>query len=108
MYHTSGDFFSDHKIILSNLKSKHLGRRLLATIRVSPIQLGGDDWHNFKPKVYGKTLSFSRLNRIIMELRRIHKENPANFDVPAFVQKVYDWFQVIHNNNKYILTNDKH
>jgi hypothetical protein len=51
--------------------------------------MGGDGWRNFEPVVSVKTLSFGRLDRIVADLRRIHKENPASFDVPAFAQKVY-------------------
>ncbi len=50
---------------------------------------GGDGWRNFEPVVSRKTVSFTRIDKIIRELRRIYKENPAYFDVPAFAQKVY-------------------
>jgi len=50
---------------------------------------GGDDFRNFEPVGGRKTLSFGRLDRIVRDLRRIYKENPAYFDVPAFAQKVY-------------------
>lgn len=51
---------------------------------------GGDDWRNFEPITRPRTtVSFNRIDRIVRELRRIHKENPAYFDVPAFAQKVY-------------------
>jgi len=51
---------------------------------------GGDDWRNFEPISRPRTtVSFNRIDRIVRELRRIHKENPAYFDVPAFAQKVY-------------------
>lgn len=61
-------------------------------IRVYPILncLGGDDWRNFEPISRPRTtVSFNRVNKIVMDLRRIYKENPAYFDVPAFAQKVY-------------------
>ncbi len=50
---------------------------------------GGGDFRKFKPVFAGKTLSYGRIDRIVRELRRIHKENPAYFDVPAFTHKVY-------------------
>ena len=33
--------------------------------------------------------SFNRVDKIVRDLRRIHKENPTLFDVPAFAQKIY-------------------
>lgn len=56
---------------------------------VQSCQSGGDGWRNFEPVVSHKTVSFTRIDKIIRELRRIYKENPAYFDVPAFAQKVY-------------------
>jgi hypothetical protein len=50
---------------------------------------GGDGWWNFEPMVFHKTVSFTRINEIVPELRRIYKENPEYFDVPSFVVKVY-------------------
>ena len=49
----------------------------------------GDGWRNFEPMVSRKTVSFTRIDKIIREMRRIYKENPAYFDVPTFAQKVY-------------------
>ena len=50
----------------------------------------GGDWRNFEPISQSRiTVSFDRIDKIVQELRRIHKENPAYFDVPAFAQKVY-------------------
>ena len=34
-------------------------------------------------------LHYSRVDKIVRDLRRIYKDNPASFDVPAFAQKVY-------------------
>jgi len=36
-----------------------------------------------------KTVSFTRIDKIVRELRRIYKENPEYFDVPSFAVKVY-------------------
>jgi len=36
-----------------------------------------------------RALHYSRVDKIVHDLRRIYKENPAPFDVPAFAQKVY-------------------
>ncbi len=56
----------------------------------SKLPICGDDWRNFEPKGRPKTtVSFNRVDRIVRDLRRIYKENPAYFDVPAFAQKVY-------------------
>jgi hypothetical protein len=49
----------------------------------------GGDFRKFEPAFAGKTLSYGRIDRIVRDLRRIYKENPAYFDVPAFAQKVY-------------------
>ena len=49
----------------------------------------GDGWRNFEPMVSRKTVSFTRIDKIIRELRRLYKENPAYFNVPNFAQKVY-------------------
>lgn len=50
---------------------------------------GDEDFRNFEPVVAGKTLSFGRLDRVVMDLRRIHKETRAYFDILAFAQKIY-------------------
>ncbi len=34
-------------------------------------------------------VSFSRVDKIVKDLRKLYKENPSHFDVPAFAQKVY-------------------
>lgn len=49
----------------------------------------GDGWRNFEPMISRKTANFTRIDKIIRELRRIYKENPAYFEVPNFAQKVY-------------------
>jgi len=46
----------------------------------------GDDVPKLEPI---RTLHFSRIDKIVRDLRRIYKENPSYFDVPAFAQKVY-------------------
>jgi hypothetical protein len=51
--------------------------------------LGGGDFRNFEPVIAAKSLSFSKLDKIIRQLRLQFKENPATFDVPAFAVKVY-------------------
>jgi len=48
--------------------------------------IGGGDVPKLEPI---RTLHFSRVDKIVRDLRRIYKENPAYFDVPAFAQKVY-------------------
>jgi hypothetical protein len=50
---------------------------------------GGGDFRNFEPVIAAKSLSFSKLDKIIRQLRLSFKENPAAFDVPAFAVKVY-------------------
>src|SRR3989338_825300 len=47
---------------------------------------GGDDVPKLEPI---RTLHFSRVDKIVRDLRRIYKENPSYFDVPTFAQKVY-------------------
>lgn len=43
------------------------------------------------PKLEPKRLDFRRVDKIVRDLKRIYKENPALFDVPifAFAQKQY-------------------
>jgi len=53
------------------------------------VQIGGGDFRNFEPVIAAKSLSLSKLDKIIRQLRLTFKENPASFDVPAFAQKVY-------------------
>jgi hypothetical protein len=36
-----------------------------------------------------RNLSYKRVDKIVRDLRRIYKENPDQFDIPAFAQKVY-------------------
>ena len=61
-----------------------------APLTADEVYICGDDWRNFEPISRPRTtVSFNRIDRIVRELRRIHKENPAYFDVPAFAQKVY-------------------
>jgi len=52
-------------------------------------QLRGGYFRNFEPVITAKSLSFSKLDKIIRQLRLQFKENPASFDVPAFAQKIY-------------------
>jgi hypothetical protein len=47
---------------------------------------GGGDVRKFEPV---KRLNIRSLDLIIRKLRQIYKENPAYFDIPEFVQKVY-------------------
>lgn len=47
---------------------------------------GGDDVPKLEPI---RSLHYTRVDKIVRDLRRIYKENPAYFDVPAFAQKVY-------------------
>jgi len=47
---------------------------------------GGDDVPKLEPI---RVLSFHRVDKIIRQLRRIYKDNPSYFEVPAFAQKVY-------------------
>ncbi len=61
-----------------------------SSLCINEIFYGGDDWRNFEPISRPRTtVSFNRVNKIVMDLRRIYKENPAYFDIPAFAQKVY-------------------
>jgi len=46
----------------------------------------GDDVPKLEPV---RVFSFHRVDKIVRHLRRIYKENPAYFDIPAFAQKVY-------------------
>lgn len=46
----------------------------------------GDDVPKLEPI---RSLHYTRVDKIVRDLRRIYKENPAYFDVPAFAQKVY-------------------
>jgi len=49
----------------------------------------GGDFRNFEPVYTTRSWSMSRIDKIIRQLRRIYKDNPSYFDVPAFAQKVY-------------------
>ncbi len=49
----------------------------------------GGDVRKFEPVFAAKSLNCSRVDRIVRDLRRLYKKDPAYFDVPAFVQKVY-------------------
>ncbi len=46
---------------------------------------GGGDVRKFEPK----RLNFKSVDKIVRDLRRIYKENPAYFDIPTFAQKQY-------------------
>ena len=46
----------------------------------------GGDFRNFEPV---KRLNYRIIDKIVRDLRRIYKENPAWFEVPTFAQKVY-------------------
>lgn len=50
---------------------------------------GGGDFRNFEPVYTTRSWSMSRIDKIIRQLRRIYKDNPSYFEVPAFAQKVY-------------------
>src|SRR3989339_2027499 len=39
------------------------------------------------PKLEPRRLNFRRVDKIVRDLRRIYKENPALFDIPTFAQK---------------------
>jgi len=41
------------------------------------------------PKLEPRRLDFRSVDKIVRDLRRIYKENPALFDVPTFARKVY-------------------
>ena len=47
---------------------------------------GGGDVPKLEPV---RVFSFHRVDKIVRHLRRIYKENPSYFDIPAFAQKVY-------------------
>jgi len=47
--------------------------------------LGGGD----VPKLEPRRLDFRSVDKIVRNLRRIYKENPAYFDIPKFSQKIY-------------------
>jgi len=47
---------------------------------------GGDDVPKLEPI---RSLHYTRVDKIVRDLRRIYKDNPASFDVPAFAVKVY-------------------
>lgn len=36
-----------------------------------------------------RSLHYSRVDKIVRDLRRIYKEKPDSFEIPAFAQKVY-------------------
>ena len=50
------------------------------------IFLCGDDVPMFEPI---RMLHFSRVDKIVRDLRRIYRENPDLFDIPTFAQKQY-------------------
>jgi len=41
------------------------------------------------PKLEPRRLNFRSVDKIVRDLRRIYKENPALFDIPIFARKVY-------------------
>jgi len=47
---------------------------------------GGDDVPKLEPM---RTLHFSRVDKIVRDLRQIYRENPTCFDIPGFAQKIY-------------------
>ena len=47
---------------------------------------GGDDVPKLEPI---RSLHYTRVDKIVRDLRRIYKDNPTSLDVPAFAQKVY-------------------
>ena len=47
---------------------------------------GGDDVPKLEPI---RGLHYSRVDKIVRDLRRIYKENPTLFDIPTFAQKQY-------------------
>ncbi len=80
-------FVAQRKARLHSRGDSHSPTGLLSATQVS---ICGDDWRNFEPILRPRTtVSFNRINLIVRDLRRIYKENPAYFDVPAFAQKVY-------------------
>jgi hypothetical protein len=46
----------------------------------------GDDVPKLEPV---SSLHYSRVDKIVRDLRRMFKENPTDFDVPVFARKVY-------------------
>jgi hypothetical protein len=44
----------------------------------------GGDVRKFEPAFLRKTLSYGRIDKIVGQLRRFYKENPASFDIPTF------------------------
>ena len=48
--------------------------------------IGGGDVPMFEPI---KRLNYRIIDKIVRDLRRIYKERPALFDIPAFAQKIY-------------------
>ncbi|OGZ41476.1 MAG: hypothetical protein A2W41_04535 [Candidatus Ryanbacteria bacterium RIFCSPHIGHO2_01_45_13] len=47
---------------------------------------GGGDVPKLEPI---KRFNFRSVDKIVRDLRRIYKENPTLFDIPAFAQKQY-------------------
>ena len=47
---------------------------------------GGDDVPKFEP---AKRLNYRIVDKMVRDLRRIYKENPALFNVPTFAQQQY-------------------
>ena len=68
------------------LRSAAASRPRGATLSNEEVSICGGDVPKLEPI---RTLHFSRVDKIVRDLRRIYKENPAYFDVPAFAQKVY-------------------
>jgi len=50
------------------------------------IPTGGGDLRKLEPV---KRLNFRCADKIVRDLRRLYKENPVLFDIPAFARKVY-------------------
>ena len=65
------------------------GSKSLAISKVQSWKSGGGDFRNFEPVYTTRSWSMSRIDKIIRQLRRIYKDNPSYFEVPAFAQKVY-------------------
>ena len=47
---------------------------------------GGNDVPKLEPV---QVFSYHRIDKIVRELKRIYKDNPAYFEIPEFAQKVY-------------------
>jgi len=63
---------------------KVYGERIPPTLKLWRDEGGGD-----VPKLEPKRLNFRSVDKIVRNLRRIYKENPALFDVPTFARKIY-------------------